>query len=82
MFQGGFIAKNCKLFGSIAAEGEPVKLELITEILPKDKNECQEFELEEGKRVSLVKLMLSNCIDFYGRITMYKLDILGSEVDG
>lgn len=80
MFQGGFIAKNCKLYGAIVEKVEgAVNLKLIQEFLPKDKNDNQLFDLEKETKVSLIKLNLNNCIDFYGRITIYKFDVLGNE---
>ena len=47
------------------------------ELFPDDVNNLQKFEVNLEK-VQKIKIVFVESSDFYGRITLYKLDILGS----
>lgn len=72
-FQGGFAAKQIQLEG-IKDESLVGKCEFH----PHDTNQVQEFKLEEPITSSVFKLILNSSFDFYGRIIIYHLDIIGS----
>uniref|UniRef100_A0A3B4AKG7 Nuclear receptor 2C2-associated protein n=1 Tax=Periophthalmus magnuspinnatus TaxID=409849 RepID=A0A3B4AKG7_9GOBI len=65
-FQGGFAAKSCRLEGS-HMDGE-VK---ISQFYPEDDNSLQ---------ISFfIKIIFENSTDFFGRVIVYSLDILGEK---
>lgn len=44
-----------------------------------DTNEMQEFEFDEEFTCSLLRLQFDNSTDFYGRITIYRIEVWGFE---
>ncbi|PRP74421.1 hypothetical protein PROFUN_06550 [Planoprotostelium fungivorum] len=74
-FQGGFVATEV-LFKSSVDGGD---FEQISEFHPSDDNSCQTFSLSEPVQAEKVQLVFPKSTDFYGRITIYRLDILGSQ---
>ncbi|KAJ0032300.1 hypothetical protein NQD34_002381 [Periophthalmus magnuspinnatus] len=73
-FQGGFAAKSCRLEGS-HMDGE-VK---ISQFYPEDDNSLQSFPIQEAPVVDKVKIIFENSTDFFGRVIVYSLDILGEK---
>uniref|UniRef100_A0A3B4TG19 Nuclear receptor 2C2-associated protein n=1 Tax=Seriola dumerili TaxID=41447 RepID=A0A3B4TG19_SERDU len=69
-FQGGFSAKTCKLEGCLK-DGD---FTVISHIYPEDNNS---FPIQEAPAVDKVKIIFENSADFFGRIIVYSLDILG-----
>ncbi|XP_053740738.1 nuclear receptor 2C2-associated protein [Synchiropus splendidus] len=74
-FQGGFSAKACRLEGSL--RGEDTKE--IHQFYPEDNNSLQSFPIQEAPSVDKVKIMFENSADFFGRIIVYSLDLLGEK---
>ncbi|KAM9849007.1 nuclear receptor 2C2-associated protein [Aulostomus maculatus] len=74
-FQGGFSAKTCRLEGC-PKEGD---FKVITHFYPEDNNSLQSFPIQEAPEVDKVKIMFENSADFFGRIIVYSLDILGGK---
>ncbi|XP_030288963.1 nuclear receptor 2C2-associated protein [Sparus aurata] len=74
-FQGGFSAKTCKLEGC-PKEGD---LAMISHFYPEDNNSLQSFPIQEAPAVDKVKIMFENSADFFGRIIVYSLDVLGEK---
>ncbi|KAG7514689.1 hypothetical protein JOB18_040305 [Solea senegalensis] len=72
-FQGGFSAKTCRLEGC-PKDGD---LTVISHLYPEDNNSLQSFPIQEAPAVDKVKIMFENSADFFGRIIIYSLDILG-----
>uniref|UniRef100_A0A3Q0THM1 Nuclear receptor 2C2-associated protein n=1 Tax=Amphilophus citrinellus TaxID=61819 RepID=A0A3Q0THM1_AMPCI len=69
-FQGGFSAKTCRLEGKA----------LLSHFYPEDNNTHQiSFLLPEAPVVDKVKIMFENSADFFGRIIVYSLDVLGEK---
>uniref|UniRef100_A0A3Q3RCD0 Nuclear receptor 2C2-associated protein n=1 Tax=Monopterus albus TaxID=43700 RepID=A0A3Q3RCD0_MONAL len=64
-FQGGFSAKTCRL------EGKTQRLPTVTSYLS--------FPIADKTLVDKVKIMFENSVDFFGRIIIYSLDILGEK---
>ncbi|XP_071512029.1 nuclear receptor 2C2-associated protein-like [Diadema antillarum] len=73
-FQGGFASKTCWVEGSL--QGDDASK--VMDFYPKDDNTLQIFHFPDGTRASSVKIVFAESTDFFGRITLYKLDILGS----
>lgn len=78
MFQGGFAGKECQLLGS---QGEGAPFEKICDFFPDDVNTTQAFDVPDGDQaqVDRVALVFATSTDFFGRITIYSLDVLGTE---
>ena len=76
MFQGGFVPTAIHCYTSSEAKGaygdEPV-----CTVVPKDANNMQDLALEPALTdVARVKLLFPESGDFFGRITIYQLDLL------
>ncbi|XP_029905344.1 nuclear receptor 2C2-associated protein [Myripristis murdjan] len=74
-FQGGFSGKTCRLEGC-PKDGD---LTLITHFYPEDNNSLQRFPIQEAPAVDKVKIVFENSTDFFGRIIVYSLDVLGEQ---
>ncbi|XP_057182147.1 nuclear receptor 2C2-associated protein isoform X2 [Triplophysa rosa] len=75
-FQGGFSGKTSKLEGS--AEEEDLKH--ILDFYPEDNNCLQSFPIPDAPLVQRLKIVFENSADFFGRIIVYTLDILGEKI--
>ncbi|XP_063770632.1 nuclear receptor 2C2-associated protein [Pseudophryne corroboree] len=71
-FQGGFSSRSCILEGCLK-DGE---LEKIAEFYPEDINALQRFVFTE-QDVEKLRLTFPTSTDFFGRIVVYHLDLLG-----
>lgn len=74
-FQGGFSAKTCRLEGC-PKDGDFTG---ISQFYPEDNNSLQSFPIQEAPALVKVKIMFENSADFFGRIIVYSLDILGEK---
>ncbi|NXJ33889.1 NR2CA protein, partial [Ciconia maguari] len=82
-FQGGFSSRLCTLEGCRAGE-EPVK---ISDLYPEDINAMQisfatlraGFQVEETV-LDKLKITFENSTDFFGRIVVYHLGVLGERL--
>ncbi|XP_075943675.1 nuclear receptor 2C2-associated protein [Anarhichas minor] len=72
-FQGGFSAKTCRLDGC-PKDGAFTE---ISNFYPEDDNSLQSFPIQEASAVDKVKITFENSADFFGRIIVYSLDVLG-----
>eukprot|EP01132_Coremiostelium_polycephalum_P003867 gene3867-4819_t len=76
MFQGGFVGKECEI--SVCK----INANTFTNnsnFYPKDVNTLQSFPIEGGlTNVKELKILFPESTDFFGRITIYKLDVLGN----
>ncbi|KAI9364460.1 galactose-binding domain-like protein [Zopfochytrium polystomum] len=75
VFQGGFAGRECEIFAQFAER----TWESLRMVYPQDSNMAQSFDLWEGnfpQSVSGIKIVFHNSSDTYGRITLYKLDIV------
>ncbi|XP_043079089.1 nuclear receptor 2C2-associated protein isoform X2 [Puntigrus tetrazona] len=75
-FQGGFSGKSCKLRGCAKEED----LRHIVDFYPEDNNCLQSFPIQDAPSVQRLKIVFENSADFFGRIIVYTLDILGEKV--
>ncbi|XP_068127376.1 nuclear receptor 2C2-associated protein [Hyperolius riggenbachi] len=71
-FQGGFSSRNIILEGCLKNED----LVTLTEFYPEDINALQKFEFTE-QCVEKLRLSFPSSTDFFGRIVVYHLDVLG-----
>ncbi|XP_015155606.4 nuclear receptor 2C2-associated protein [Gallus gallus] len=74
-FQGGFSSRLCTLEGCRTGE-ELVK---ISDVYPEDINAMQRFQVEETA-LDTLKITFENSIDFFGRIVVYHLQVLGERL--
>ncbi|XP_072555900.1 nuclear receptor 2C2-associated protein [Paramormyrops kingsleyae] len=72
-FQGGFAGKTCRLEGSLKDEA----FANLTVFYPEDNNNVQSFPIGETPSVQRLKIVFENSTDFFGRIIVYSLDVLG-----
>ncbi|CAO3589132.1 unnamed protein product [Absidia cylindrospora] len=77
IFQGGFVGKTCVALGSTADQPNNYNISLAT-FYPQDINPMQCFAISCNQPIQRLKLIFEESTDFYGRITIYKLDILGT----
>ena len=70
-FQGGFVGKICKVLLFDDNQSEVYQQSFY----PIDVNRLQSFKLNEIVSCSSVKFLFQNSTDFYGRVTVYNLDL-------
>ena len=75
-FQGGFVAEECTACISKGDDQEWVELEEPIE--PEDVNDMQTFAIaDEDRTCNMLRLSFEGSSDFYGRVTIYKLEVWG-----
>jgi len=72
-FQGGFAGKDCKLEIQPTGNGEVI----TTDFYPEDGNQMQIFEVDSAVMTKSFKLHFLGSTDFFGRIIIYQLKIIG-----
>lgn len=80
IFQGGFVGTPCSLQIVEGGEDQTTWREW-TRIFPADVNRSQTFELPaEGVEggIDKLKLVFEKSSDFFGRVTLYDIQILGT----
>ncbi|KAI0654466.1 galactose-binding like protein [Cubamyces menziesii] len=83
-FQGGFVGTRCsvEVLPSGAQDGG-AKWRVLTRIYPEDVNRKQTFDLMPGEpdlvdcRIEGMKFVFEESSDFFGRVTVYDLRVLG-----
>ena len=74
-FQGGFAAKQCQVEVGIESLKET---ETMDPIYPEDVNALQDFQISSVPvPIKFLRIVFPSSTDFFGRIIIYKLDILG-----
>jgi hypothetical protein len=76
-FQGGFVGSQCQIWiTSAPAESDWT---LHDQIFPEDVNRAQLFVLKPlADPIQQIKLVFLQSTDFFGRITIYDLQLLGT----
>lgn len=74
-FQGGFVGQTCCIESFCNTHWEEV-----TRIYPQDINSLQHFVIDSHVPVKKMKLVFLTSSDFYGRVTVYHLDVKGVDV--
>ena len=72
LIPGGFVGKECY----VETEGT----NKVLEFYPEDSNKLQNFYLKERINVKKIRIAFNSSTDFYGRITIYKLDVYAWDV--
>lgn len=82
-FQGGFVGENCNI--NIANDLKLINDStniIASELSLEDNNESQSFKLDENNiSGKYMKIIFNNITDMFGRITMYRLNVKGIEID-
>lgn len=73
-FQGGFVGKKCVVLGSVKESANDYNIQLGT-FYPDDVNSTQVFPVPSTQPLKRMKIIFEESTDFYGRITIYKLDV-------
>jgi hypothetical protein len=76
-FQGGFVGKTCVALGSTPDQPNDYNVTLA-KFYPQDINPMQSFAVVCDQPIQRLKLVFEESTDFYGRITIYKFDVLGT----
>ncbi|KAJ0394188.1 hypothetical protein P43SY_003817 [Pythium insidiosum] len=82
MFQGGFVGQDVDLrVRRHEAAGEDTAWTLVSDvdIDPEDSNALQSFECGQLNNVDALRLTFKRSTDFYGRVIIYRLGVLGEE---
>ncbi|XP_014786845.1 nuclear receptor 2C2-associated protein [Octopus bimaculoides] len=77
-FQGGFAGKDCWIETSSSVNSNELKY--LCKFYPEDNSTLQIFPLKESPTAQLIKIVFHTSTDFYGRIIVYKLDIIGVDL--
>ncbi|KAL4227992.1 Nuclear receptor 2C2-associated protein [Mactra antiquata] len=76
-FQGGFVGRDCWVEMKRSKDGE---WEKMFDFYPKDINSLQIFKAENNSEpISSMKIIFNNSTDFFGRITIYRLEIFRTD---
>ncbi|XP_011424523.3 nuclear receptor 2C2-associated protein [Magallana gigas] len=75
-FQGGFAGKDC----CIQMTDENNANHHIMDFYPEDVNSLQSFKLPKVTSLKIFKIIFNNSTDFFGRITIYELKVLGAPI--
>jgi hypothetical protein len=90
-FQAGFVAEELTIFKSTSPASTDSKEERwskVDDYEVEDDHEVQSFFLNNNSKTSTkqattaLKLVFDQCTDFYGRITIYQLQVWGNELGG
>ncbi|KAF9975500.1 Nuclear receptor 2C2-associated protein [Actinomortierella ambigua] len=76
MFQGGFVGKSCLVQSWQPTTGDWIDM---ARFYPEDINPLQTFPIADASATTRIKMVFEASTDFFGRITVYKLDVLGRE---
>ncbi|KAM9992942.1 hypothetical protein ACTFIY_010406 [Dictyostelium cf. discoideum] len=78
MFQGGFVGKDCEIL-TMSTNSDSKEFIHSCYFYPKDINTTQQFPIDSIKNTNIkqIKILFPQSTDFFGRITIYQLDILG-----
>lgn len=76
-YQAGFVGEELQVFWQDGSTWKP-----LIDVEVDDDHDIQTFSLIEAKsdiRTRALKLVFDECTDFYGRVTVYQLQIWGFE---
>lgn len=68
MFQGGFVGKNCYV--------ESKDANLKVPFYPEDTNKLQKFPINCNIPVKSLKIVFEESTDFFGRVTIYQVNLI------
>ena len=80
-FQGGFVGRECsfQVLSNDDDGGSSSEFETVTRFYPDDSNKLQTFpvEGENNRPTTKVRITFDSSTDFFGRITIYSMELLG-----
>jgi hypothetical protein len=78
-FQAGFIAETCQVQ---LQTNDDTWMTVVDELEPRDNHDYQTFSLDSNTTLSgtALKFVLNDFTDFYGRVTIYRMEVWGKEV--
>ncbi|KAL3662731.1 hypothetical protein V7S43_012134 [Phytophthora oleae] len=79
MFQGGFVGQDVQVHVKKAGGCVPWE-QVDVDVDPEDSNDLQEFQCKLPQ-VEAIALTFQRSTDFYGRVVIYRLQALGTEVN-
>ncbi|RUS15971.1 galactose-binding domain-like protein [Endogone sp. FLAS-F59071] len=88
MFQGGFVGKKCQLLGGAqGSQYEPITtfypddsgVQMLSKVIPFLDLTAYVFPISSLAGTERLQIVFEESTDFYGRITVYKLDVIGEE---
>ncbi|KIY43784.1 hypothetical protein FISHEDRAFT_52146, partial [Fistulina hepatica ATCC 64428] len=86
--QGGFVPTRCTVYVTSSSADTNSDWTVLTRIYPEDVNRRQSFSITSAEEivaasqgVDKIKLLFEESSDFFGRVTLYDLDIEGNFVD-
>uniref|UniRef100_A0A6B0UKH1 Putative nuclear receptor 2c2-associated protein n=1 Tax=Ixodes ricinus TaxID=34613 RepID=A0A6B0UKH1_IXORI len=74
-FQGGFAGKEMHL--EVKTPGQPDATASAGDFYPEDSNVLQRFPLKMDVPISNLRIVFRSSTDMFGRIVLYKLDVIG-----
>lgn len=74
-FQGGFAGKEMHL--QVKTPGQPDGTASARDFYPEDSNVLQRFPLKMDVPISNLRVVFRSSTDMFGRIVLYKLDVIG-----
>ena len=72
-FQAGFSAEICSVYVDNDDD------ERVEEFEMEDIHDVQTHDISIGKSIRKLKIVFEECTDFYNRVILYQLQVLGSE---
>ncbi|KAG1688283.1 hypothetical protein DVH05_003930 [Phytophthora capsici] len=78
MFQGGFVGQGVQVH--VKAKDSVSWEEVDVDVDPEDSNDLQEFQCKLPQ-VEAISLTFQRSTDFYGRVVIYRLQVLGTEAN-
>jgi hypothetical protein len=87
MFQGGFVPQQFQVFTATTPNGSDERVLVDEEEIyePNDSSKLEDFPIEvdpSGRECCTLKLVMGDSNDFYGRMTIYRLEVWGYECEG
>ena len=83
MFQGGFVGQEGTIEMKDSKEGEPKKTIVMDEIKRiEDSNDLQTWNIPDSDiNAKFIRITFPTSTDFYGRVTIYKMCLIGDFVE-
>ena len=76
-FQGGFVGQSCELHGALkSGAGGDLEWRLLHAFEPDDISAEQRIPIPGASAVHGLRIVFNKSSDLYGRVTIYRLDVL------
>lgn len=81
MFQGGFVGQDVVVHAKSSMTDRWEQIGRDGDIEPEDANDLQVFPCQ-ASAVNALRISFNRSTDFYGRVIIYRLDVIGVEHEG